>query len=67
MERVLVTHDKDLLAEGMKRQQTVRPFAGIVYASFEATTTGKLVRDLELVSKVLELQEMVNQIEFLPW
>ncbi len=41
-------------------------FAGLIYGHQLAATVGKYVLDLEVVCKVLEPEDMVNRIEYLP-
>lgn len=64
--RVLFTQDEDLLAEGVRRQRSNIPFAGIIYAHQLRMTIGQCVHDLELMAKVYEPAEMANRIEYLP-
>ena len=64
--RVLFTQDEDLLAEGVRRQRSNIPFAGIIYAHQLRVTVGQCVHDLELMAKVYEPAEMANRIEYLP-
>ena len=41
-------------------------FARLIYGHQLAATVGKYVLDLEVVCKVLEPEDMVNRIEYLP-
>jgi hypothetical protein len=65
--RVLFSQDEDLLAIAHERQQKGIDFAGIVYAHQLAISIGQAIRNLELVSKVLDPQDMVNRVEFIPY
>jgi hypothetical protein len=65
--RVLFSQDEDLMAIAHQRWQTTREFAGVVYAHQLAISVGQAVRDLELVAKVLDLDEMRNRVEYLPY
>jgi predicted nuclease of predicted toxin-antitoxin system len=59
--RVLVTADEDFLrmaAEGAEH-------AGIVFGALETHSIGDWVRTLELISVVLEPEEMLNHVEFI--
>lgn len=64
--RVPFTQDEDFLVEGSNRQQTGKPFAGIVYAHQLRVTIGQCVRDLELMAKAYEPSDMLNRVEHLP-
>jgi len=66
LERVLFTRDEDLLAEGVRRQRSGEPFAGIIYAHQLRVTIGQCVHDLELMAKVCEPTDLANRIEYLP-
>jgi hypothetical protein len=64
--RTLFSQDDDLLAIARARQVEGVLFAGLVYGHQLAATIGKYVLDLEVVCKVLEPEDMVNRIEYLP-
>jgi len=64
--RVLFTQDEDLLTEGVRRQRTGEPFAGIIYAHQLRVTIGQCISDLELIAKVFEPADMAGRIEYLP-
>jgi hypothetical protein len=63
---VLFSQDKDLLILTHRWLQTGREFAGLVYAHQLSVTIGQAVRDLELIAKALDPQDMRNRIEFIP-
>src|SRR5262249_4359768 len=64
--RVLFSQDEDLLAIARAHQREEGGFSGLLYGHQLAATIGKYVLDLELVCKVLEPEDMVNRIEYLP-
>jgi len=64
--RVLFSQDDDLLAIARAQQREEGEFSGVIYGHQLAATIGKYVLDLELVCKVLEPEDMVNRIEYLP-
>lgn len=64
--RVLFTQDDDLLIEAARRQRLGQTFAGVVYAHQLRISIGDCIRDLELVAKVGEPGDMVDQTLFLP-
>jgi hypothetical protein len=65
--RVLFSQDDDLLAIAHEWQQTGRAFAGLVYAHQLNITIGQAVSSLELIAKAMDLQDMRNRIEFIPF
>ena len=64
--RVLFSQDEDLLVEAQHRQVEGRPFSGVIYAHQLRVTIGVCVRDLELIARAAELQDLANRVEFLP-
>ncbi len=64
--RALFTHDDDLLAEARRRQRQSIPFAGVIYGHQLRITIGACIRDLELIAKVGEPQDIADQVEYLP-
>jgi hypothetical protein len=63
---VLFSQDKDLLILTHQWLQAGRDFAGLIYAHQLSVTIGQAVRDLELIAKTLDPQDMRNHIEFIP-
>ena len=66
LERVLFSQDDDLLAEAAQRQTAGIPFAGVVYGHQLLVPIGVCVRDLELIAKLSEPDELRNRVEYLP-
>jgi len=64
--RVLVTFDDDLLAEADRRHQANRPFSGLVFAHPLRVPIGVCIRNLELVAKSGEPDEVCSSVLFLP-
>ena len=64
--RILFSQDDDLLAEAEIRQRQGRQFAGVIYAHQLAITIGQCVKDLELIAKAAEPEDLINRVEFLP-
>ena len=62
----MFTQDEDLLVEGVRRQRTGEPFAGIIYAHQLRVTTGQCINDLELIAKVYDPADLADRIEYLP-
>lgn len=66
LRRVLFSQDDDLLAEATERQRTGRFFAGVIYAHQMRVPIGTCIRDLEIVAKAVEPEELINGVLFLP-
>jgi hypothetical protein len=58
--------DDDLLAEATRRQKAGIPFCGVIYAHQLRVSIGTCVRDLEIVGKAGEPEDLMNGILFLP-
>jgi len=65
--RALFSEDRDLLAIANQRQKSGREFAGVVYAHQLSISIGQAVRDLELIAKVLDPNDLRNRVEYLPY
>ena len=65
--RVLFSQDQDLLTITRQRLDTGRDFSGLVYAHHLGISIGQAVRDLELIAKILDLSDMRNHVENLPY
>jgi len=65
--RVLFSQDEDLLAIAQQQLQAGPDFGGVVYAHQLAISIGQAVRDLELIAKVLDPEDMRNRVEYLPY
>ena len=65
-QRILFTRDDDFLIEGSRRLSAGIPFFGIVYAHQLRVSIGKCVEDLELIAKLSEPAELMNNIQYLP-
>ena len=65
--RVIFSQDQDLLAIAHRRLQSGPAFAGVVYAHQLGISIGRAVRDLELIAKILDPDDMRNRVEYLPY
>jgi hypothetical protein len=63
---VVFTQDVDFLAEAACRQRAGEPFAGVVYAKQLAVPVGRCIDDLELLAKVYDPPDIMNQVVYLP-
>lgn len=66
LKRVLFTQDDDLLDEATKRQQEGVAFYGLVFAQQRRVSLGMCVRDLELIAKGCEPEDMADRVWYLP-
>ena len=66
LKRVLFTQDDDLLIEATNRQQSGIPFHGVIYAHQLRVSIGTCVRNLELIAKAGEPEDLLNNVQFLP-
>jgi len=66
LQRALFSFDDDLLAEATRRQREGIDFAGVIYAHPLLTSIGTCVRNLEMIAKVGQAEDLVNQVLFLP-
>lgn len=66
LQRVLFSQDDDLLSEAVKRQRDSLAFSGVIYAHQLQVPIGVCVRDLELIAKTGEREDLANTIQFLP-
>ncbi len=66
LERALFTRDYNLLQEGTKRQRKGVHFSGVIYAHQIRVSVGTCIRDLEIIAKAGELEDIENRVEFLP-
>ena len=66
LERVLFTQDDDLLAEAAKRQREGIPFRGVIYAHQLRVSIGICIRNLEIIAKAGEPEDLINRVQFLP-
>ena len=66
LNRVLFTNDDDLLKYATEKQRIGGAFSGVIFAHHLRVSIGKCVRDLEIISKSLEPDDLANRVEFLP-
>jgi predicted nuclease of predicted toxin-antitoxin system len=66
LQRVLFTFDDDLLKEAKRCQVNSIAFAGVIYARLLDISIGDAVRDLEIIAKAAQAEDMLNRVEYLP-
>lgn len=64
--RVLFSMDLDLVKEGVRRQREGVGFAGVVYGHQLRCPVGVCVRDLELIAKTHEPEDLLDLVEYVP-
>jgi hypothetical protein len=64
--RAIFTFDDDLLGEATRRQRGHRSFSGVIYAHPLRISIGQCIRDLELIAKAGEPEDLRDLIQFLP-
>ncbi len=62
----LFTRDYNLLQEATKRQRNAIHFSGVIYAHQLRVSVGTCIRDLEIIAKAGEPEDIENRVEFLP-
>jgi hypothetical protein len=66
LRRVIFTQDQDFLVEADRRQVEGIHFSGVIYAHRRMTTIGECIRDLEIIAKASELEDLTNCVQYLP-
>jgi hypothetical protein len=64
LKRVLFTRDDDLLAEATQRQRAGRRFFGVIYAYQLRVSIGVCIRDLEIIAKAGQADELIDGVIF---
>jgi hypothetical protein len=64
--RVLFTRDDDFIVEAVRRQREGIDFHGVIYAHQLRVSIGTCVQDLEIIAKAGELEDLMNEVKFLP-
>lgn len=65
LRRVLFTRDYNLLQEAAKRQRNGASFYGVIYAHQLHVTIGACIRDLEIIAKAGEPEDLQNNVQYL--
>ncbi len=66
LQRVIFTQDDDFLVMANHHQQEGINFSGVIYAHQQYVTVGDCVRDLEILAKVSDPEDLINQVQYLP-
>lgn len=60
--RVMFSFDADMLREATRRQRVGESFSGVIFAHPTQISVGECVRDLEVIAKAGELEDLRNQV-----
>jgi hypothetical protein len=66
LNRVMFSQDQDFLIEAHHRQSKSIPFAGVIYAR-QLVAVGDCIRDLEIIAKASDPEDLVNRVEYIPF
>lgn len=66
LSRVMFSQDEDMIIEAQRRQKQGTSFAGVIYGHQLRITIGTCIRDLELIAKAAEPEDLANRVEYLP-
>jgi Domain of unknown function (DUF5615) len=66
LNRVMFSQDQDFLIEAHHRQNADIPFAGVIYAR-QLVAVGDCIRDLEIIAKASDPEDLVNRVEYIPF
>lgn len=64
--RVLFTQDVDFIGHASRLLNQGTDFSGVVYGHQLRVSIGQCVRELNLIARVMEPNEMMNRVEWLP-
>ena len=65
LKRVMFSQDQDFLIKAHHRQITGIPFAGVIYAR-QLVAVGDCIRDLEIIAKASDPEDLANRVEYIP-
>jgi hypothetical protein len=66
LQRVIFSQDQDFLIEANLRQFNGVSFTGVIYARQTRVSIGDCVRDLEIIAKASEPEDLANRVQYLP-
>ena len=64
--RVVFTHDIRFKAPAEDWQRIAKPLGGLIYGHAEGGSIGQYVKDLELIAKACDPEELANSVIHLP-
>ncbi|MEA5509781.1 DUF5615 family PIN-like protein [Crocosphaera sp. UHCC 0190] len=66
IKRVIFSQDQDFLVEANLCQTEGRNFTGVIYARQTRVSIGDCIRDLEIIAKASEAEDLANRVQYLP-
>jgi len=66
LNRIIFTFDDDLIIDAVRRQKSGQFFSGVIFAHPLHISIGQCVREIEIIGKVGEPEDLQSRIEFLP-
>ncbi|MBP0016176.1 MAG: DUF5615 family PIN-like protein [Cyanobacteria bacterium SBLK] len=66
LNRVIFSQDRDFLISASRYQKAGTHFVGVIYAPQRGATIGDYIRDLEIIAKVSEPEDLSNSVLYLP-
>ena len=66
LNRVIFSQDRDFLILADRYQKTGIDFTDVIYAPQRSVTIGECVRDLEIIAKASDPQDLSNRVFYLP-
>ena len=66
LNRVIFSQDRDFLILASRYQKAGMSFMGVIYAPQRSVTIGDCIRDLEIIAKVSDSQDLFNSVLYLP-
>ena len=66
LKRILFSRDDDLLTIANKRQQQGQFFYGVIYSHPQRSSIGDCIHDLEMIATVCDVEDCINQVQYLP-
>ena len=64
--RVVFTQDTDFIVLATERQTLGTPFSGVIFGKHGSMSVGKVIDDLVLICHTLTVEELCNQLIWLP-
>ncbi len=62
----MFSFDADMLREATQRYQMGESFAGVIFAHPTRISVGECIRDLEIIAKIGEPDDLYNRVIYLP-
>lgn len=66
LQRVMFSQDQDFLIEANRRQVEGINFSGVIYSPLLSISIGDCIRDLEIIAKASNPEDLADRVEYLP-